>query len=66
VRKHGPEGGVTDAADVGDLGAVFRVDDHAATLVKLEADVLEAEAVGIRATADRNEDDVSVKLDKCQ
>jgi len=66
VRKHGPEGGIANAADVGELGAVLRVDDDAATLVELEADVLEAEATGVGATADRDEDDVSVELQECQ
>jgi hypothetical protein len=47
---------------VGDLGAVLRVDDDAAAVVLLKADVLEAEALGVRPAADGDEDNVSAEL----
>jgi hypothetical protein len=62
VRKHGAERHVADAADVRDLGAVLRVDDDAAAVVLLEADVLEAEAFGVRPATDGDEDNVSAEL----
>ena len=62
VGEHGAERGVTDAADVGDLGAVLGVDDDTAALVELEANVLQAEALGVRSAADGDEDGLSLKL----
>lgn len=62
VRKHGAEGGVTDAANVGDLGAVLGVDNDTAALIELEADVLKAKTAGIGATTNSNKDDVSIEL----
>ena len=62
VREHGAEGAVADDADVGELGAVLFVDDEAAFVVDFKADVLEAEAGGVRAAADGYEDDVGVEL----
>lgn len=47
---------------MGDLGAVFLVDDDTATFVGLDADIFEAKAGSIGAAADRDEDDVGVKL----
>lgn len=47
---------------MGDLGAVFLVNDDAASLVGFDADVLEAEASGVGSTADGDEDDICVKL----
>jgi hypothetical protein len=64
VGEHGAEGDVADAADVRDLGTVLGVDDHAAALVELEADVLEAETTGVGAATDRNKDDVSAELQR--
>jgi hypothetical protein len=64
VREHRAERHVADAADVRELGAVLRVDDDAAALVELEADVLEAEALGVRAAADGDEDDVGFELER--
>lgn len=62
VRQHSAEGDVADHTDVWDLGAIFLVDDDAATLIGLDADVFEAEAGGIGAAADSDEDDVCVEL----
>lgn len=42
VGKHGTESAVTDDANVGDLGAVFLVNNKTATVVSLETNVLEA------------------------
>lgn len=64
VGKHRSESGVTDAANVGELGAVLRVDDDTPALVKLKSNVLEAKATGIGATADGNKDDIGIKLEK--
>lgn len=62
VGKHGAEGNVTNAADVGELGAVLGVDDDTAALVELHANVLEAEAFSVGATADGDKDDFGVNL----
>ena len=62
VSKHGAEGGITDAADVGDLGAVLGVNNNASALVLLQADVLEAETVGVGATTNGNKDNVTLEL----
>ena len=52
VGEHGAEGAVADYADVGEFGAVFAVDYEAALVVDFEADVLEAETLGVWAAAD--------------
>jgi hypothetical protein len=52
VGEHGSEGAVADDADVRDLGAVFGVDDDAALVVGLEADLVEAEAFGVGPASD--------------
>lgn len=65
VRQHGSEGHITDAADVRELGSVLGVDDDTATLVQLHANVLEAQATGIRATANGSQDDLSFELCRC-
>lgn len=62
VRQHGAEGDIADHADMGDLGAVLLVDDDTATFVGLNADIFKAETGSIGAAADRDEDDVGVKL----
>jgi len=45
-----------------DFGAVFLVDDEAATVVSLETDVVEAETGSVGTATDGDEDDISVKL----
>lgn len=62
VRKHGTESAVADDADVRDLGTVLGVDDQAAAVVGLQANVLETKTVGVRAAADRDKDDICVEL----
>ena len=62
VGKHGAEGDITNATNVGDLGAVLGVDDDAAALILLEANVLEAETLGIGAAADSDKDDIALEL----
>jgi hypothetical protein len=47
---------------VGDLSAVLLVDDQAAPVVGLEADIVEAETGSVGTATDGDEDDVSVKL----
>lgn len=62
VGKHGAEGDITDAADVGDLGAVLGVDDDTAALILLEANVLKAETLGVGAATDSDKDDITLEL----
>jgi len=62
MREHGAEGDITNAANVGDLGAVLLVDDHAAAFVKLETNVFQAQPLRVGTTADRDQDDVSIEL----
>ena len=62
VREHGAEGAVTNDADVGEFGAVLLVNDKAAFVIDLEANIFEAKSGGVGAAADSNEDDVCVKL----
>ena len=62
VGKHRSECAVTDDADVWDLGAVFLVDDDAAAVVGLKADVLETKTGGVRATTNGDKDNVGVQL----
>jgi hypothetical protein len=47
---------------MGYLGAVFLINNQAASLVRLEIDVVETKTSGVRTTSDSNEDDISVKL----
>lgn len=60
VGKHGAKGHVTNAADVRGLGAVLGVDDDAAAVVNLKAGVLQAQAGGVWAAADGDENDVGL------
>jgi len=62
VSKHGAESAVADRANMGNLGAVLLVDDQAAALVNLEADVVEAETRGVWAAADSDKNDVGIDL----
>lgn len=64
VRQHGTEGDVANDTDVGDFGAIFLIDDNATALVGLDSDIFEAEAGGIGAAADSDEDDIGVELKK--
>ncbi len=47
---------------MGELGTVLLINDESAFVVHLKADVLEAEAGGVWAAADRYEDDIRVQL----
>jgi hypothetical protein len=47
---------------VRNLGAVFLVDDQAASLVNLETDVVKTKSRGVRAAADSDEDNIGVEL----
>lgn len=62
VGKHGTEGAVTNHADVGYLGAVLLVDHETATVVGLEANVLETKTGGVGTAADGDQADVGVEL----
>lgn len=61
VGQHGAKGNVTDDTDVGDLGAVLLVNDKTAAVVLVDADVLETETLGVGATANGDQDDISVQ-----
>lgn len=61
VGKHGAERAVTDDTDVGVLGAVLLVDHQTALLVLLNSGVLQAETLGVGATANGDQDDISVQ-----
>lgn len=61
VSQHGAESAVTDDTDVGNLGAVLLVDDETATVVLLDADALEVQALGVGLAADGDKDDISIK-----
>jgi hypothetical protein len=62
VGKHGAKGHVTNAADVRDLGSVLGVDDDAAALVQLEANVLQAQALSVGTAADGDQDNLGINL----
>jgi hypothetical protein len=62
VGKHRTEGNVTDGANVLDLGAVLLVDDQAATVVSLEANVVETQTGSVGTATNSDKDDISVKL----
>jgi hypothetical protein len=61
VGQHGAESAVTNDTDVGELGAVFLVDDQTATVVLLDANLLEVQALGVGATANGDQDNVGVQ-----
>lgn len=62
VGQHGTESGITNAADVGDVGLELRVDNDAAAVVELDTNVLQAETLGVRATTNGDKDDIGFKL----
>jgi len=47
---------------VGDLGAVLGIDNDAATLVDLEADIFKAETSGVRTATDSYKYDIGIEL----
>lgn len=63
VSQHRTEGHIANAANVGDLGAVLGIDNDTATLIELEANVLQAQALGIRSATDGNQDGLGFELD---
>lgn len=62
VGKHGAEGDITNAANVGDLGAVLGVDDDTAALILLESNVLKAETLGVGTAANSDKNNVTLEL----
>ena len=62
VRQHGAKGGVTNALDALAGSVVLVVNDDAASLVLLNTNSLEVEALGHRSSADSDKNDVGVKL----
>lgn len=62
VGKHLAESAVADTADVGDLGAIFRIDNNPAALVELHTDVLEAESLSVGTTTDSHQNNVRLQL----
>lgn len=61
VGQHGAEGNVTDHTDVGNLGAVLLVNDQTAAVILVDANVLEAQTLSVRATANGDQDDIGVQ-----
>lgn len=60
MGKHRAEGDITDTSDVGDLGSVLGVNDDTAAVISLKANVLKAEAAGVRSSTNGNEDYVGL------
>lgn len=61
VSQHGAESAVTDDTDVGDLGAVLLVDDETTTVVLLDTDALEVQALSVGLAANGDEDDIGIE-----
>lgn len=61
VGQHGTEGNITNDADVGDLGTELLVDDETTTVVLVNANVLNVKTVGVRATANGNENNIGIE-----
>lgn len=61
VGQHGTEGAVTNDTNVGELGAVLLVDDQTTTVVLLDSDLLQVQALGVGATANSDQDNVGVQ-----
>jgi len=61
VGQHGAESAVTDDTHVGNLGAVLLVDDETATVVLLDSNVLEVQALSVGLAADGDKDNIGVK-----
>jgi len=62
VCQHRTKGHVADALDPLDTRVELAIDDNSPFVVLLRANCFEIEALGVRPTADRDEDDVSFKL----
>jgi hypothetical protein len=62
VRQHGSESHVADALDALDGRVELVVDDDSASLVRLDTDGLEVEALGDGSSANSDEDDVGLDL----
>lgn len=61
VGQHGTEGAVTNDTDVGKLRAVLLVDNQAATLILLDSNLLQVQAIGVGTTANSDQDNVGVQ-----
>lgn len=61
VSQHGAEGNVTDNTDMGKLGAVLLVDDQTATVVLVNTDALEVQALSVGTTANGDQDNISIQ-----
>jgi hypothetical protein len=62
VRKHRPESHISNALDALGRSVELVIDDDTATLVCLDANGLEVEALGDRSATDGDEDDVGLEL----
>ena len=62
VGQHGTKGDVSDALDVRDRRVELRVDHDPAAVVDFDADLVEVEALGVRTTTNRDEDNVGLDL----
>lgn len=62
MSQHGSKGHITDTLDVLDGGVELVVDDDTALVVQLDADSLQVESGGVRATSNGDEDNVGFDL----
>lgn len=62
MRKHGPEGHISNALDALGRSVELVVNDDTAALVRLDADGLEVEALSDGSATDSDEDDVGLEL----
>lgn len=66
VCQHGSKCDVADTPDMLLRGCELIINNNAASVVQLDACSVEVQTINIRATADRDEDDVCVQLTQCQ
>ena len=62
VGKHRSESDVTDTFDALDGSVELVIDNNTALRVDFDANLVETKTVGVGTTADRDENDISVKL----
>lgn len=62
VGQHGPEGDISNAPDVGELGSVLLINDDTSALVELQPNILQAQSRGVWPATYGDEDDVGVEL----
>ena len=63
VSQHGAKGDVPNHTDMGDLCAVFLINNYTTPLVDFDADILKTQPAGIGSTANSDKDNISFKLE---